>query len=454
MLIHCVKNDPDIFIKGNKNIINFVRVIYLIFFFKLSKMENIIEPTFDFDFSKLYLGSPISTSSGTYFTKILYGNKSLYVQTPKSLTKQGFIKSGKKIYTDLMFTNFDNLFVDWIERLQNKCEDLLYERSQSWFETKLEKDDIETAFTSPIKVFKSGKNYLIRVNVKQGIKIYDENNNLVDLDMVTNEQNIISILEIQGIKFTSKNFQIEIELKQCMTVSPDPFLEKCFIKNHNKNTTDSKLDKFDHDEFEKEKQKEENIFLEENMFDKKILHKKDTIDMKVDDLVNTSITDLFNNGKLGDMKEMENNLENNLEKEKVNKNVIKDKYEGENECPNDENNIKEKNTKNDEENIFLEIEEIDIGIGNSNNNMTEVDISLEDKFDVNVEEDSIKLKNREQVYKEIYQKAKDKVKELKNATIVAYMELKNIKSMYMVDDIYESDDDIEELNMIDLELEK
>jgi hypothetical protein len=447
--MHCVKNDPDIFIKGNKNIINFVRVIYLIFFFKLSKMENIIEPTFDFDFSKLYLGSPISTSSGTYFTKILYGNKSLYVQSPKSLTKQGFVKSGKKIYTDLMFTNFDNLFVDWIERLQNKCEDLLYERSQLWFETKLDKDDIETAFTSPIKVFKSGKNYLIRVNIKQGIKIYDEDNNLVDLDMVTNDKNIISILEIQGIKFTSKNFQIEIELKQCMIVSPDPFLEKCFIKNHNKNINDSKLDKFDYDEFEKEKEKEENIFLEENMFDKKVLHEKDTIDMKVDDLVNTSITELFNDRK--NVEDMENNLENNLEK--VNKNVIKDKYEGENEYLNNKN-IKEKNTneKNNEENIFLEIE--DIGIDNLKNNMTEVDISLEDKFDVDVEEESIKLKNREQVYKEIYQKAKDKVKELKNATIVAYMELKNIKSMYMVDDIYESDDDIEELNMIDLELEK
>ena len=194
-------------------------------------MENIIEPTFDFDFSKLYLGSPISTSSGTYFTKILYNNKSLYVQTPKSLTKQGFIKNGKKVYTDLMFTNFDNLFIDWIERLQNKCEELLYERGQSWFETKLEKDDIETAFTSPIKVFKSGKNYLIRVNAKPGIKIYDELNNLVDLETITNDKNLISILEIQGIKFTSKNFQIEIELKQGMTVSPDPFLEKCFIKN-------------------------------------------------------------------------------------------------------------------------------------------------------------------------------------------------------------------------------
>ena len=182
-----------------------MRVIYLLFFFKFSKMENIIEPTFDFDFSKLYLGSPISTNNGTYFTKILYNNKSLYVQTPKSLTKQGFVKSGKKIYSDLMFTNFDNLFIDWIERLQNKCEELLYERGQSWFETKLEKDDIETAFTSPIKVFKSGKNYLIRVNTKLGIKIYDELNNLVELENITSDKNIISILEIQGIKFTSKN---------------------------------------------------------------------------------------------------------------------------------------------------------------------------------------------------------------------------------------------------------
>ena len=56
-----------------------------------------------------------------------------------------------------------------------------------------------------------------------------------------------------------------------------------------------------------------------------------------------------------------------------------------------------------------------------------------------------------QVYKEIYQKAKDKVKELKNATIVAYMELKNIKSMYMLDDVYDSDSDIEELDTMELD---
>jgi hypothetical protein len=426
-------------------------------------MENIIEPTFDFDFSKLYLGSPISTSSGTYFTKILYNNKSLYVQTPKSLTKQGFIKSGKKVYTDLMFTNFDNLFIDWLERLQNKCEELLYERGQSWFETKLEKDDIETAFTSPIKVFKSGKNYLIRVNTKNGIKIYDEFNNLAELESITNDKNIISILEIQGIKFTSKNFQIEIELKQCMTVSPDPFLEKCFIKNPNTNTNNKVTDDIAND-----------IFLEQNMFSKNFnisennerleeeekeeKHDINTINLDLDDLVNTSITNLSTNLSINlKNKENENKKENKNKKEKE-KNKEKEEKNKEKE---EKINLEEEKNKQSKpleksipillnENISLEFEDIIPSFQNTSiDDMTEVDISLDDNFDKN--DDAIKLKNREQVYKEIYQKAKDKVKELKNATIVAYMELKNIKSMYMLDDVYDSDSDIEELDTMDLD---
>ena len=417
-------------------------------------MENIIEPTFDFDFSKLYLGSPISTNNGTYFTKILYNNKSLYVQTPKSLTKQGFVKSSKKIYTDLMFTNFDNLFIDWIERLQNKCEELLYERGQSWFETKLEKDDIETAFTSPIKVFKSGKNYLIRVNAKLGIKIYDESNNLLELENITSDKNVISILEIQGIKFTSKNFQIEIELKQGMIVSSDPFLDKCFIKNPiiNKSQTDTK-----------------DIFSEQNMFSKISNEEKEKekniinldLNLDLDALVNSSVNKLSNNFDIEEIinsSTNKNNYENEYHEDEDNK-KIKNKEE---KIKKEEKNkkIEEKYNKEEEkierkdleksipissdENISLEFEDI-IPLSN-NDYMTEVDISLD------TDDEAIRLKNRNQVYQEIYQKAKDKVKELKNATIVAYMELKNIKSMYMLDDVYDSDSDIEELNEMDLEI--
>lgn len=59
-------------------------------------MEHIIEPSIDFDFSKLLLASPSSLTGGAYFTRIFLNNKPLYIQTPKSLTKQGFVKVAKK----------------------------------------------------------------------------------------------------------------------------------------------------------------------------------------------------------------------------------------------------------------------------------------------------------------------------------------------------------------------
>ena len=136
------------------------------------------------------------------------------------------------------------------------------------------------------------------------------------------------------------------------------------------------------------------------------------------------------------------NKEEKIKKEEKNK-KIEEKYNKE------EEKIERKDLEksipiSSDENISLEFEDI-IPLRN-NDYMTEVDISLD------TDDEAIRLKNRNQVYQEIYQKAKDKVKELKNATIVAYMELKNIKSMYMLDDVYDSDSDIEELNEMDLEI--
>ena len=194
-------------------------------------MEDIVEPTISYDFSTLCLGPPTTVAGGSYFTRIMHkNNKPLYVQTPKCFSKQGFVKSGKRIYSDLMFDNNDTIFIDWIEKLEAKCQELVYIKGEKWFQTKLEKDDIETAFTSPLKVYKSGKFYLLRINVKPNIKIYNESDKVVNLEEIVETNSLISILEIQGIKFTSRNFQIEIDLKQSLVVSPDPFLDACFIK--------------------------------------------------------------------------------------------------------------------------------------------------------------------------------------------------------------------------------
>lgn len=360
-------------------------------------MDNIIEPTMDYDFSKLYLGPPSTVAGGAYFTKIMYGsNKPLFIQTPKSLTKQGFVKSGKKVYTDLMFDNNDTVFINWIENLESKCQELIYSKSESWFETKLEKDDIESAFTSAFKIFKSGKFYLLRVNVKSNVKIYDEDDKLFTIDELTSDKHIISILEIQGIKFTSRNFQIEIELKQALTVSPDPFLEECFIKKPIKKQNAVEISNFNN---EKEKVLEKESledFIKEAAQDlSQIATINTNIDVINDDISVTTETNTKMNETIG---------------------------------------------KSDDIPLF-DVE--DLTPQTLEEGLKEFDISTTVQNDL----EAITLKKPNQVYMDIYKKAREKAKEAKKEAILAYLEVKNIKKTYMIDDIDESEEeDLDDLD--------
>ena len=362
-------------------------------------MDNslVIEPTMDYDFTKLYFGPPSTLTGGAYFARLLHNtNKSLYIQSPKSLTKQGFIKSGKKIYVDLMFDNNDTIFINWIENLEAKCQDLVYSKRESWFESKLEKDDIEIAFTSPFKIFKSGKYYLLRVNVKPNIKIYDEKDQVVSLENVTSDQTMISILEIQGLKFTSRNFQIEIELKQAMIVSPDPFLDECFIKKPITN-----------------KNKDINITKDINVT------KDINTDISLDELINKSAQSLS--------KSLEKSEPIDLE------------------LPTDTDNNDDINTDTDKKPpIDLDIKEIDVDelkVEEDPTILKEVELSLDNNNNL----ETMTLKKPNQVYYEIYKKAREKAKEAKKNALVAYLEMKNIKKTYMLDDIEDSDSDFEDL---------
>jgi hypothetical protein len=372
-------------------------------------MNDIIEPSIDYDFSNLYLGPPSTIAGGAYFTRIMYNNnKQLYIQTPKSLTKQAFVKSGKKIYIDLMFDNNDTVFINWIENLEAKCQELIFSKSDNWFQTKLDKDDIETAFTSPLKIYKSGKFYLLRVNVKPNVKVFNDDANNINLDDLTSDKTLISIIEIQGIKFSSRNFQIEIELKQSMVVSPDPFLDACFIKTPIKKH-------------------------------KPIENMENIVDMPVDILepeflipsINLN-TQSFSNKDLN--KDLDKKTEFNTainSKTTVNTSTI---------SPNISNldiqlgDIADLNLNSENDNIVLDIE--DLSVVEDLNTLKEFDLasSLE-----NLE--SITLKKPNQVYYEIYKKAREKAKEAKKEAILAFLEAKNIKKTYMLDDIDDSDDE-------------
>ena len=198
-----------------------------------------------FKFINLELLPPIKYQSGSHFTKLLFNGELLKIQTPKCNTKNGIVKHGKKTICDLIFDKSTEEFLFWIENLEAKCHQLIYEKSNLWFDTELELDDIESSFNSLIKPYKYGKCYSIRSDIKttsagkMALQVYHDNELDATIEDITIETDIIAILEIEGIKFNSKNFfQLELNLCQIMIISPhvEKLLNKCLIKKEMINT--------------------------------------------------------------------------------------------------------------------------------------------------------------------------------------------------------------------------
>lgn len=436
-------------------------------------MENIIEPNETFDFTKLTLAHPVGIQGGAYFTKIEFNNKPLYIQTNKSQTRQGFVKTGKKYYCDLMFDKNSEALIHWFENLEEKCQKLIFEKRFTWFQNNLEESDIETAFNSTIRVYKSGKYYLIRTNIKNNhnnlpaIKIYNETEIPMTMDDVKPETNIISILEIQGIKFTSRNFQIEIEVKQMMVLDNEPIFNNCLIKtnktkqNNLESLPDSKtLDNVtpieDVTTLDDVNPIDDDITLAEvkSLEDITVLQNNNT-DEPFTNANNINIDDttsLKETAKMDDSNNLDNldnfgaQLETNIDNNQINVEKKEEDQEFDEKRENQdvtemlENVIShdihsELSAKDD--GISLEIEEL---------NMDDDTIKLQDDdiLDNLNNLETIQLKKPNQVYFELYKEARNKAKAAKKNALLAYLEAKNIKKTYMLENIYDSDSDIDE----------
>jgi hypothetical protein len=196
---------------------------------------NIKYPTRKFDFSKISLTYPKSVASGSYFTKILYDHLPLYLQIPKCTTKQGLVKMAKKMISELLLDNMNEETVGWFENLDNRCKELVQTHSEEWFGSPISTEDIDNAFGSTIRLYKSGKFSLVKTSTKLHpvteqpiLSVYNEEQVQQPVERITAETNIVAILEITGIRFTSRNFNTEIEMKQIMIVEDSWEEDICF----------------------------------------------------------------------------------------------------------------------------------------------------------------------------------------------------------------------------------
>jgi hypothetical protein len=347
-------------------------------------MSDIFETNVDFPFEKITLNTPTSLAGGVYFSKIMINKRQLYIQSPKCKTKQGVVKTGKKIHSDLVFSNDDEEFIQWIEMLELTVRKHIFTNREKWFDTDLDEDDIESYFTPTVKIFKSGKQYLMRVNVSQRIgstplKIYDENEIDVEMESINETTPMITILEIQGVRCSAKSFQIDIELKQIMVLRPVNIFEKCIIKSK-----------------EKDLVKVDPILVE--------LKKEDKLEPKEE--------------RLEPKEERLESKEDELESKE-------DELESkEDELEPKEDELEPKEDEHEDSDI-LEI----------NLNIDEIENS-----------DTIHLKEKTDVYYQMYREARQKAKLAKSLALSSYFEARRIKNLYMLEDIDDSDEsDLEDL---------
>ena len=405
-------------------------------------MNNILHPNTSFDFTKLSLAQPIAIQGGAYCTKLLYDNTPIYIQAPKSITKQGFVKTGKKIYCDLMFDNGDEEFINWIEGLETKCQQMIFEKSGDWFQNPLELNDIESAFNSPLKVYKSGKFYLVRSNIKINsltsqplIKIYNENESPLLMDDINNETNIISILEIQGVKFTSRNFQIDIELKQVMVLNQDEIFETCLIKNSNMVsnnrtmpiTLNTNIEASEVSEVSEASEVPETCDIKSNL---KLLNLNECTELN-DNIIDTTSSSVKNlELELDNILDINHNDTTILrENENVKVKIDNDNIEKINDVIDDNSHSSEINENDLVDSILEKLEE-------PTNELSEYNIDIHlDNSDV------FELRKPDKVYYEMYQKIREKAKNAKQEAIAAYLEAKNIKKTYLLEELSDSSEE-------------
>jgi len=361
-------------------------------------MENIVDVNETFD--ELVLHTPKAIQGGNAFVaNISLRDSPLLFQTPKCKSKKGVHTTNKQIYTDLLFTDHDYTFLNWLQKMEKTVRRLIYEKRETWFggddDDELTLEDIEYNWMESIKNYK--KKYLLRTyfpkNIKsytRAVSVYDNDENELNIDDIKGGSNLITILEVGGLKFSPTYFNLELNVRQVMVIKEKEIFNKCLIKLNSKTLKE-----------------------DENY--------KQNIDTdSVTDSVETNDT-------------LDDCDEETIEEENEKGQVLADKI----------NVVKVKDQ------VKLEETE-ETNEGNSNTLVKPEDFSeiAEIKLEIPNEKSKVELKKPNEVYLEIYKKARQKAKEARLVAIKAYLTVKEIKKQYLLDEIELSEDDSDDDNFL------
>jgi len=388
----------------------------------------------NFNFDDLTLMPPKGVQGGAYFSRLKYKGEKLIIQTQKCNTKNGIKRTGKKSYCDLMFNNEDSDFSLWAEQFEDKIKELIYNNKDSWFHDDLEKEDIEYNWNSSLRSYKK-KNYLFRTFIEKSkvsnntpkIQIFNEDQERLNVEDITSNSNMICIIEIKGLKFTSQSFHLECMLMQIMLINDSLVENECLIKINNKKTLEknpSKINNLNIENITSMKETNKNIESLKKEDGDDILEEKN---MKFNEEEHDEEDENLEQGV-----ELEDeNLEQGVE--------LKDENLEQGVELEDEN--LEQGVELKDEKIIQKVDDLEENLEKKSDEMLEINLELPKDLEIN----TLKLKKPNEVYINMYEQTLKKAKLAKRLAIEAYLEAKEIKRTYMLDLDEYLDDDLEKI---------
>lgn len=434
-------------------------------------MEEILDTTKDYPFDGISLQTPQSLQGGTYLAKIVNNDDPIIFQTPKCKTKKGIHKTGKKTYCDLLFTIDDEEFIEWVYALEQRIQNLIYEKKDYWFvDSELTLDDIEYNWVSTVKSYK--KQHLVRTfvsrnkNFSSNLQVYNNEQKLVSEDNITSNSNIIGIIELTGLKFSATSFHLELAIKQIMIMKERPKFQKCLIKFKSK--TEKKEDDYEEEESEEDEEDvgEEDVGKEDKEdVGEKVVGEEDVgeqekeIDQNVEDTIIVKTESNNKEESVNDGEKENDGLENIIDKDNKDVNLVKSDdvdsvtLNATTEKRNTDSEInkllvedkKQEILENDDSKINDQetIENLSVK-ENANDTLVKNNVLDEVVLDLPKTQTTISLKQPNEVYLDIYKAARQKAKEAKKEAIKAYLMAKKIKQTYLLDESEISEDDSED----------
>ena len=362
----------------------------------------IFETNDTFPFDRLTLLTPKPIPGGNHFSRFHIDDSPIFIHLPKCSTKQGIQTSGnKKAYTDLQFTNDQERFLKWLETLTEKVQEIVFANSTTWFANEMDKAEIEETFQSPLKPFRSGQQYLMRVNVpirlgKITLPIFDENETPIESQMVKTGGHLLGVLEIQGLKFCQKSLQLEMEMKQILLLPSSSIFEKCILSTSAPTSTSTST----------------------NKSSTTPISTTPTPPPKTENLETAELKPLAIETN------PENKIENTTEKEEEAIPMNLDEFSEPQEPEIQDPSQKESETPPPPED---ELQDVDICL----ENMTLQPIDT-----------TIQLKNSKEIYYKMYRQARQKAKLARDLAISSYLESKHIKNIYVLEDLSDDEDEV------------